>query len=96
MTNSIAHRFVPPWRCARAGASLSSLEPSERAPAPHHYRIFCDDCCRVILKPGLCPDCLEERARIRKLRWLYKRKNTPARRQRFRPKKENPHETDRR
>lgn len=50
-------------------------------------RTFCDDCCKVIEKPGLCMECLSERARIRKLKWTYKRKDTPARAKRCRPKK---------
>jgi len=50
--------------------------------------IICPDC--GLQRPpavARCPDCDAEKKRIRQLRWAYKRMDTPARRQRYRPKK---------
>lgn len=77
-----------PATAREPGQVSQSLDPSrESAQAPTH-RMFCDDGCgRAIPKPGLCMDCLSERARIRKLKRTYKRMATPARAKRCRPKK---------
>ena len=55
------------------------------------HSICCANCLAVVphAMPGqkFCPPCAAERERIRRLKWKYKRKDSPARAKRTRAKK---------
>lgn len=86
----------PTERAVKRESFAESSRIADRCPGPsrgtnpYGWRVgasrrhFCAECFVVLDNPNrlFCPDCAAER---RKLRWQYKRKNTPARQKRYRP-----------